>query len=97
MSLTHMHLRNPLNAIKALEQLLETIKIKYDEHEQALQDIWDENHVVIDGSNLEMLNYHEGAIEVLSLIEFQGQELMKLVTISWNVNGGLGKDLQAYY
>ena len=77
-----MHLRNPLNALDALEQLLETIKIKYDEHQQALEDIWDENHVVIDGSNLEMLNYHEGAVEVLSLIQFQAEELFKNVTVS---------------
>ena len=81
MSLTLTNSRNLLSGLKALEQLLETIKIKYDEHEQALQDIWDENHVVLDRDMASMADYHEGAIEVLSLIEFQGQELMKLVTI----------------
>ena len=75
-------MRNPLNATEAFEQLLQTITIKFDEHQQALQNIWNGEHDMLDNDAASMADYHEGAIEVLSLIEFQGQELMKLVKIS---------------
>lgn len=77
MNLTLMIMRNPLNAIEAYEQLLETIRIKFDEHQQALDDIWDGNHIVIDRESASMVDYHEGAVEVLSLIQFQAEELFK--------------------
>ncbi len=68
-----------MNAINAFEQLLQTINIKFEEHEEYLQNIWDENRDVIDGNDLEMLNYHEGAVEVLSIIKHQAEELFKVV------------------
>ena len=74
-----MNSRNPLSGIKALEALLETIKIKYDEHEQALQNIWNGEHDMLDNDAASMADYHEGAVEVLSLIQFQAEELFKNV------------------
>lgn len=79
MSLTHMNSRNPLNATEAFEQVLELITNKLNEHQEYLQNIWDEERDVIDGSDLEMLNYHEGAVEVLSIVQHQAQELFKNV------------------
>ena len=74
-----MHLRNPLNATEAFEQLLETIRIKFDEHQQALENIWNGEHDMLDNDAASMADYHEGAVEVLSLIQFQAEELFKNV------------------
>lgn len=71
-----MNTRNPLNATnEKFEELINLIKIKWDEHEQALTDIWDENHVVIDREAASMVDYHEGAVEALSLIHHYATEL----------------------
>lgn len=64
---------------EAFEQLLETITIKFDEHQQALEDIWDENHVVLDREAASMADYHEGAVEVLSIVRHQAEEMYKHV------------------
>ena len=77
-----MHTRRALNAIEAFEQMLELITNKLNEHQEYLSNIWDEERDVIDGSDLEMLNYHEGAVEVLSIIQHKAQELFKHVTVS---------------
>lgn len=68
-----------MNAINAFEEVLELITNKLNEHQEYLQNIWDEERDVIDGSDLEMLNYHEGAVEVLSIVQHQAQELFKNV------------------
>ena len=79
MSLTLTNSRNPLNATEAFEQLLETITIKFDEHQQALENIWNGQHDMLDNDAASMADYHEGAVEVLSLIQFQAEELFKNV------------------
>lgn len=73
-----MNTRNPLNAInEKFEELINLIKIKWDEHEQALTDI---NQMYEDGEmfandDTSMLDYHEGAVEALSLIHHYATEL----------------------
>ena len=72
-------MRNLLNATEAFEQLLQTITIKFDEHQQALENIWNGEHDMLDNDAASMADYHEGAVEVLSLIQFQAEELFKNV------------------
>ena len=79
MSLTLTIMRNLLNATEAFEQLLQTITIKFDEHQQALENIWNGEHDMLDNDAASMADYHEGAVEVLSLIQFQAEELFKNV------------------
>ena len=68
-----------MNATEAFEQLLQTITIKFDEHQQALENIWNGEHDMLDNDAASMADYHEGAVEVLSLIQFQAEELFKNV------------------
>ena len=79
MNLTLTIMRNPLNATEAFEQLLQTITIKFDEHQHALENIWNGEHDMLDNDAASMADYHEGAVEVLSLIQFQAEELFKNV------------------
>ena len=68
-----------LSCQEAYEQVLELVTNKLNEHQEYLSNIWDEERDVIDGSDLEMLNYHEGAVEVLSIVQHQAQEIYKNV------------------
>ena len=72
-------MRNLLNATEAFEQLLQTITIKFDEHQQALENIWNGEHDMLDNDAASMADYHEGALEVLSIIRHQAEELFKNV------------------
>jgi hypothetical protein len=68
-----------LNAINAFEEVLELITNKLNEHDQALLDIWNEDRDVIDREAASMADYHEGAVEALSIIKYQAQELFNSV------------------
>ena len=70
-----MNMRKILTINEKFEELINLIQIKWDEHQQALTDIWDDNHVVIDREQASMVDYHEGAVEVLSLIHHYATEL----------------------
>ena len=73
-TLTHMNMRNHLNAIEALEKVLSLISTKLDENEYALSELFHKHE------NGELYsNYHEGAVEALSIIKHQAEELFKLV------------------
>lgn len=61
----------------AFEELINLIQTKWDEHQQALTDIWDESTDVIDREHASMVDYHEGAVESLSLIHHYATELYK--------------------
>lgn len=81
MNSTHMNMRNPLNANDALEELINLIQTKWDEHEQSLTDINQryENGDFFDKEDSSLVDYHEGATEALSLIHHYATELYKNV------------------
>lgn len=70
-----MNMRNPLN--EKFEELINLIQTKWDEHEQALTDINQryEAGEMFDNEDTAMLDYHEGAVEALSLIHHYATEL----------------------
>lgn len=80
-TLTHMNMRNHLNAIDALEKVLSLISTKLDENEYALSELFHkhENGELYSNEDAGMMDYHEGAVEALSIIKHQAEELFKLV------------------
>ena len=71
-----------MNAIEALEELVSTINIKFDEHEHSLSELHDryESGQWYSNEDTAMIDYHEGATEALGVIQFKAQELFKGVT-----------------
>lgn len=76
-----MNSRNPLNAIDALEEVLSLISTKLDENEYALSELFHkhENGQLYSNEDAGMMDYHEGAVEALSIIKYQAQELFNNV------------------
>lgn len=74
-----MNMRNLLNVNEAFEELINLIQIKWDEHQQALTDIWEQSGDLLDRDQASSLDYHEGAAETLGLIHHYATELYKNV------------------
>lgn len=62
--------------LNVTEDLLLFIENKLNEHEQALTDIWNAaGEDILDNDSSSMVDYHEGAVEALSIILFKGKEM----------------------
>ena len=63
-----------------METLLELIENKYNEHEQALTDIYSQykDSELYSTEDTSMIDYHEGAVEALSIILYKAKEIYGL-------------------